>query len=192
MKQIDEKSEFNQARWDNWGSRKRPIDEFSLRIQKDLQTIPFPDIKKLESIYYWGDVGTGKTIKAIHMMLSYPRMNYAHCIIDNNWKFITVPELLIEIKKTYLPGSFISEFDVLDKYSEAEFLVLDDFGVEKTTDWTYQLLYTLINRRYENMKYTVITSNLSLEELAEKLDDERLTSRIKAMCTIVECTKQYR
>lgn len=77
-------------------------------------------------------------------------------------------------------------------------VVLDDLGREKVSDWTGEVVYTLVNARYEELLRTVVTSNLSLSELAEtsywpvisrlaedgflielKAPDERLTRRIR-------------
>lgn len=47
----------------------------------------------------------------------------------------------------------------------ASLLVLDDLGREKISDWTGELVYSLINGRYEAEWSTVATSNLSPAEL---------------------------
>jgi DNA replication protein DnaC len=44
-------------------------------------------------------------------------------------------------------------------------VVLDDLGREKATDWTGEVIYTLVNHRYENRLPTVVTSNLTATEL---------------------------
>lgn len=45
-------------------------------------------------------------------------------------------------------------------------LVLDDLGREKVSDWTGETVYTLVNGRYEWMRLTIITTNLTGAELA--------------------------
>ena len=44
-------------------------------------------------------------------------------------------------------------------------VVLDDLGREKASDWTGELVYALVNARYENKLPTLVTSNLSPSEL---------------------------
>lgn len=44
-------------------------------------------------------------------------------------------------------------------------VVLDDLGREKVSDWTGEIVYALVNARYENRLPTLITSNLSPSEL---------------------------
>lgn len=47
-----------------------------------------------------------------------------------------------------------------------DLVVLDDLGREKVSDWTGELVYALVNARYENRLPTLVTSNLSPAELA--------------------------
>lgn len=173
---------------------KEEINKLPPRIQKDIKIISFPDINQIESSYLWGTIGSGKTIKAVFMMLSYLRDEY---VIRHKKEalFIPVPELLLEFKSSYSHNreDAPDEMELIKKYSEIDLLVLDDFGVEKITDWSFQLLYIVINRRYENLKKTIFTSNFNLEQLAEKLGDDRIPSRIQQMCEIIQFNgKDYR
>ena len=161
--------------------------KFPIRIQRDIETIPFPVIKEVVSTYIWGNIGSGKTIQAVFMMLNELR-NKGQAL------FTSVLELLLEFKNLYSnKEEETTELNLVEKYSEIHLLVLDDFGVERTTDWSFQLLYIIINRRYENMRKTIITSNFNLEQLAEKLGDDRIPSRIQQMCKIIKLpNKNYR
>jgi DNA replication protein DnaC len=67
-----------------------------------------------------------------------------------------------------------------------DLLILDDLGVDKPSDWVLNVLYNIINYRYENLKKTIITSNFSLDEIAEAFNDNRITRRIERMCIIEE------
>ena len=64
----------------------------------------------------------------------------------------------------------------------AEFLVIDDFGTERTTDWAGEKFYQIVNKRYMNKKVTFYTSNFDLKTL--KYDD-RISSRIRERSFIV-------
>jgi DNA replication protein DnaC len=44
-------------------------------------------------------------------------------------------------------------------------VILDDLGRENATDWTGELVYTLVNARYEAMLPTVVTSNRTAADL---------------------------
>src|SRR4030042_158508 len=163
------------------------------RIANDLESLPLPEINSEGSYFLYGKVGSGKTTKALQIMItdmmkSYLIANYARC----NYCFVTVPELLFQFKRTYNINQFaavrlegednitipMTESELVDNYSNLKFLILDDFGVERMTDWSFQLLYIIINRRYDNLLTTIFTSNFSLDELAQRMGDDRLTSRI--------------
>jgi DNA replication protein DnaC len=64
-----------------------------------------------------------------------------------------------------------------DKYLEADLLILDDLGAEFTTQFTVSCLYNLLNTRYNRGLSTVISTNLSDEELQAKYED-RIFSRL--------------
>jgi DNA replication protein DnaC len=55
----------------------------------------------------------------------------------------------------------------VERAASADLLVLDDLGRERASDWTSEVLYNLVNRRYEQLTLrTIVTSNLPLDELA--------------------------
>jgi len=191
---------MNSDRLQQWDGEvmKTKLYQLPPRIQQDIRTIPFPQIDTVSSTYLWGEIGSGKTIRAVFMMLTALRDSYLQRI-HLSALYITVPELLLKLKNSYSQSyggddpSELSEMQLVERYSEVDLLVLDDFGVERTTEWSFQLLYIIINRRYENMKKTIFTSNLDLKQLAEKLGDDRIPSRIQQMCQVVQLTgKNYR
>ena len=125
-----------------------------------------------KGVYLQGDVGRGKTMLA--------------CAIFNNYlgqgrlKFIVVDELIRRIKEAFNGGI---EFD-LSRYMEAELLILDDLGAEKTTEFVEGEIYNIINYRYNKKLPTIITSNINWNDLPEKyeMNGKRIASRISEMC----------
>jgi len=174
---------------ESWKRKALPLELKLLpkRIQNDLETITLDNLPRLGNYYIQGPVGSGKTLLAACMLLEAKRHRFLEAT-SGDMLFITVPEFLNMIKATY-DDPEENEQAVLNKFSEADFLVLDDFGAERTTDWAMSMLYLLINRRYEEMRTTVFTSNIDLQELAEKLGDERIPARIERMCKIINKTE---
>jgi len=73
------------------------------------------------------------------------------------------------------------EMDDLKNY---ELLVIDDLGTEKQTDFVQEVVYDLIDYRYQFLRQTVITSNYSLPEISSKYHG-RIASRITEMCKAI-------
>lgn len=64
-----------------------------------------------------------------------------------------------------------------DKYLECDLLILDDLGTEFVNQFTVSCLYNLLNTRLNKGLATVISTNLSPEELSQKYED-RIYSRL--------------
>ena len=141
-----------------------------------------------QHLLFTGKTGVGKTHLAVSI---YKELITQNKIESENVKFVTAPELLLEIKKTFNGASVMTESDVIDKYSNADLLILDDLGSEKATEFAIQSLYLVIDRRIRNMKPIVITTNLSLKEIEEKLD-ARIASRLASMKVVEISMPDYR
>jgi DNA replication protein DnaC len=129
------------------------------------------------SLFIYGKYGTGKT----HLAVAITR---ELLLQGRKVMFTSVPRLLFEIRKAFQEETRDTEALCVEKYSSVEFLVLDDFGVEKTTAWARQTLDYIIYERDNNQRPMVITSNLSLDEIAEKIDG-RISSRLAGMGRII-------
>ena len=169
-----------EERW-NTKIRALMLPDFTKRLKRDMETITPPDdLPELGSYFVHGEVSTGKTVWAAFMMLKAYKQQYLNAT-SGHIVFFKTSEILNDIKACY-DNPDRDEQAFLKQLSEADFLVLDDFGSERPTDWALGILYLLVDRRYENMKHTIFTSNLSLDEIAEKFGDDRITSRIERMC----------
>ncbi|BAE83428.1 IstB-like ATP-binding protein [Desulfitobacterium hafniense DP7] len=121
-----------------------------------------------------GPVGAGKTFLAA--AIANALMEQEHQVL-----FLVVPDLLDQLRATYKTDE--NELDLLDTAREIPILILDDLGAHNYTDWTRNRLYSIINYRLNQQLPTVITSNLSLEEMEEHLG-ARTTSRLIQSCRI--------
>lgn len=116
--------------------------------------------------------GTGKTHIAVSIIrkLCENGLNYKP-------KFISSPFLFLEIKSSFNSEKEENEKEIIEKYTQCNFLFVDDIGVEKCSDWANQIWYMIIDSRYSQMKPTIYTSNLSIGEIASKIDP-RIASRL--------------
>jgi DNA replication protein DnaC len=86
--------------------------------------------------------------------------------------FITVPDLLDALRVAYNdPQSTFEER--FERIRQAPLLILDDFGTENATSWAQEKLFQIINYRYINRLPLVVTTNLSNQDI-----DDRILSRI--------------
>ena len=159
---------------------------------------PKSDVKNFDldgSYYIFGGVGTGKTDLAVALLreiiLNTPPAegDFGHFHIPYNLAvFVSAPEMFLNIRSG-VANNEISELELVKKYTEPKVLILDDLGTEKLSEWVLQTLYVIVNARYENMLQTIITSNYTLAEIKNNFH-ERIASRIKGMCELVELKGQ--
>lgn len=117
-----------------------------------------------------GSVGTGKTFASACIS------NY----LMENGKTVLVMNLglyLIKLKKEWDEA----ESNVLEYVKHCDLLVIDDFGVEKVTEFVLDKAFALIDTRYRAEKPLIITTNLSLKEITDKFGS-RIADRLQEMC----------
>ena len=128
-------------------------------------------------LWFYGGNGTGKTTLA--MLISQTALDAGHSVA-----IYSLPRLLAEIRATFENDSEGSYVDFLDRLAQVDLLHIDDVGAEKTSPWVLEQLYAIVNARYEDERAILITTNLSLDELAEQITP-RTVSRLKEMCEVL-------
>ena len=74
--------------------------------------------------------------------------------------------------------------DPLDDLMACRVLILDDLGQQRTgRDWLTDLLFRIIDKRYQEKKTVIVTSNVALAELDF---DDRVVDRLNAMTVTVK------
>lgn len=148
-------------------------------IPKEYQKASIQDCVKLrpligQSALFTGSRGVGKTHAAVALLLAQMELSGKFGAL-----FVTSADLLLEIRSCY--NGKANEVEVLDKYTSANILVLDDIGAEKPTEWTVATLGLIIDRRYREGSQTIFTSNLTPQEISDVVGD-RIASRILGLC----------
>jgi DNA replication protein DnaC len=125
------------------------------------------------NLFIHGPAGSGKTHLATAISRGYGEVK------------IRKPQHIFRSLRGIKDGA--EEQAAINKYVKMPFLIIDDLGVDKKTDFSFSTLYEILDGR--DMDYRnglIITSNLSVGGLAERLGDDRIASRIAGMCRIVE------
>ena len=111
-----------------------------------------------------GPVGTGKTFAAVAAVRP---IVFDHGRLVEFWP-------VVELLDALRPGGELAGWRQLATVAA---LILDDIGAERTTDWTDEQLYALVNRRWLNELPTICTTNLSPADLCPAVGD-RMFSRL--------------
>ena len=127
-------------------------------------------------IFLTGATGTGKTTLGTAIFIE--KFNG---VIGKEWGALwtTMGTILADIRNTYQPGAKVTEKEIMKKYSEYPLLFIDDLGAEKVTDWSISALYSILSTRINYMRYTIVTSNLSLSDINNW--EARIASRLAGL-----------
>lgn len=79
--------------------------------------------------------------------------------------FGTVSQALRRIKDTYRKDSEQTESDVLQTMTDCDLLILDEIGAQIGSEHEKQLMFEILNERYQGMRSTILISNLNATEL---------------------------
>ncbi len=146
----------------------------------------YPDVDDA-GLFFIGNCGVGKTHLAVAIIQALIKTKGVPCVFFDFW------DLLKSIQMSFSPDSDTSESEILSPVLNKEVVLLDDMGAHKVTDWRRDILTYIINKRYNEKKVTIITSNYPIEKPSNSNEDtledrigNRLVSRLYEMCRIVK------
>jgi DNA replication protein DnaC len=135
-----------------------------------------PNLDSGRGLWLTGGFGTGKT--ALAMIVSRAAIDAGRSVA-----IYSCPRLLAMLRESIDNGvGGVVEF--LDQLTAVDLLHIDDLGAEHRTEWVLEQLYSIVNARYQDERSTMVTSNLSRDELAEQLG-ERIVSRLEGSCELL-------
>ena len=131
----------------------------------DLKNLRF--LEKHENIIFIGSPGVGKTHLATAIGMETAKNRQITYFINCN-------DLISNLKKAHLENRLN---DRLRLYSKYKVLIIDEVGFLPIDTLGANLLFQLINRRYEKST-TIITTNISFEKWSEIFGDSILANAI--------------
>jgi DNA replication protein DnaC len=135
-----------------------------------------------------GPCGTGKTHLAVAALQEIIAQDKPGKLLFRNFQ-----ELVQDLQASFESSDSPKKSEILQPILDADLLVLDELGSQKPTAWVQDILYYVINSRYNDVKPTIFTSNY-LDEPGpgkESLQDRigaQLRSRLYEMAATLVVT----
>lgn len=127
-------------------------------------------MKAGRSAIFVGKPGTGKTHLAIGIALEIIKQQRSPV-------FVTVQRLIRRVKDSWHTKNE-TESEVVDVFASPDLLILDEVGVQFGSEFEKQMLFDVLNERYEKLKPSILLSNIPREQLSDYLG-ERVTDRLR-------------
>ena len=121
---------------------------------------------------FLGNPGTGKTHLAAGIGMRVMRYQ------NRTVLFCTVMRAIRRIKETWVRGSKESESQVIEMLASPDLLIFDEVGVQSGSDFERNILFDVLNERYEKRRPTILIANLTVAEMTAYLG-ERVIDRIR-------------
>ena len=126
--------------------------------------------KNAENLLLIGKTGTGKT--HISTAIAREMIHKGYDVI-----YDSAQNIISDFEDDRFRSGYGNYESRSEKYLDCSLLIIDDLGTEFTNQFTVSTLYNLLNSRQNRGLSTVISTNLSPDELAAKYED-RIYSRI--------------
>ena len=135
--------------------------------------------KKGGNLLLTGATGTGKTFLSACMAREVTERGFS-VVYD------TAAAIFRVMENEYFHRGEEDNTDAVERFLRCDLLIMDDLGTELTTAFVQSALYRIINTRLTAGKSTVISTNLSPDELYERYTAQ-IFSRIEGEYEILPC-----
>lgn len=158
----------------------KPLDQYQELLYKIFDDIARGIRKK--GVLLIGDYGVGKTYFACALANTLVSLGYRVAFIKTNSFATDMSTLLVNDSASYEKK--------VNEIKDCDYVIFDDIGTEKVTDFSRdRLLYNILDHRMENKLTTIFTSNFDLVNLQKHFtisgyvdsNAERLCNRISSL-----------
>ena len=170
IKAIFERSSFPKIFKDISFDDYVPADEKAAEVLSRMKKYAdhFEQVRKIgSSVIFLGGTGTGKSM--LSAAVGNAVMSKGFTVL-----YITCPQALSLIKRSWAKNSEISQDEYLEKFKKPDLLIMDEVpkGCNSKSDW--ELLHEIMNRRYMEERPTISISTLKEEKLRSLMTEEIL------------------
>ncbi|MCP3927278.1 MAG: ATP-binding protein [Desulfobacterales bacterium] len=157
---------FENKGFDSFVTSNKKAEEIKLTMKKYADN--FKGIKPHgTSLILSGNPGTGKTHLGCSIVLN---------LLDQGEMALyrSFYDIVAEMRNMF--SSDEKDVLIIGKYLNVRLLILDEVGVQCSSDFEKDLLFRIINSRYENKRPTILLTNLNYGDL-EKVIGQRIIDR---------------
>lgn len=132
----------------------------ALEISRDFVATFDARLKRGDSLIFLGAPGTGKSHLATSILQAI--------LPDHVGMYATCAGIIRAVRNTWRDKEGQSESEVLRTLSDLPLLVIDEVGVQYGTDSEQNILFEVLDRRYRDMKPTILLANLQPKRVKQE------------------------
>ncbi len=135
-----------------------------------------------DNLLLYGNTGVGKTF--LTHCIAKEALDHSHTVV-----YLTALGLfdILEKNKFDKALSSVEKNTIVSYILDCDLLILDDLGTELNNSFTSSQLYQVIDTRLVHERSTIISTNLSFDDLREQYS-ERIFSRITSRYSLLKLT----
>jgi len=101
--------------------------------------------------------------------------------------YVRAMDVFLDLRATFKPDTPETERSVIKRFCQPHLLVIDEFQERGETDWENRMLNYIVDRRYGDMRDTMLIANLTEKSFRESAGTS-IMSRLIETGEIIECT----
>lgn len=160
---------------------------YSVRIDIERSPMPWRDVyemitRQLQTgclLALIGNRGTGKTQLGASAIA-------ANCALERSSRYITAMDVFLIIREAQKFQNE-SELKAIQKFVDPKLLVMDEMQVRGETAFENRMLTAIVDKRYANMRDTILIANLTEKEFRESLGSS-IVDRMYETGGVIPCT----
>jgi DNA replication protein DnaC len=135
-----------------------------------------------------GPGGHGKTHAAVALLKRALAHGAVGCFTEAQW----ITRVMFDRDRTTQPDDFGQPVDLRARLENAEFLVIDDMGVEHDSRFNQRAVESLLRLRLPRNRSTLITTNLLVEPFAKQYGDALCSFMAEKILPVVFMGRDWR